>query len=459
MKYIFTLILVLINTMTLLAQDISGTWKGTLELPGKKLPLVFHLEAEDAQYTATWDSPNQGAMGLPVAEVIYEASEVELKMPNSGATYKGKVVSATSIEGNFVQGGLTFPLNLELTTAEEAKPKRPQEPQAPFPYQVEEVSFSNGSAGIKLAGTLTMPNGQAKVPAAILISGSGPQNRDEELLGHKPFWVLADHLSRKGIAVLRFDDRGVGESEGDFAKATSADFATDVSAAMDFLKDRADIGSIGLIGHSEGGIIAPMVAAERDDVAFIVSLAGTGIPGDELLMLQSHAIGKAQGMSEQQLKTTGIFNKEVYELMKKHPYPEVNKKIEDYFNQNAIKVGIMETQKDKFVKQQMKSLGSPWFHYFVNYDPAEHLSQVACPFLSMIGEKDLQVPPKENHAGIEAALEKASNKKYELQELASLNHLFQTANTGAPTEYAEIEETFAPIALDMVSTWINKWVK
>ena len=303
MTKISILAFTLLATFSLNAQDIIGQWNGTLKVQGTQLRLVFNINKTDKGISATMDSPDQGAKGIPVTNTSFENSTLKIAITNSKIEYEGVLNPDNIIVGNFKQGGQIFPMNLSKEKIEREKLNRPQEPGKPYTYYSEDLTFENKKAGISLAGTLTMPAKDGIFPVVILISGSGPQNRDEELLGHKPFLILSDYLTKNGIAVLRYDDRGTALSKGDFKTATSADFATDVESAIAYLKTRKEINKkkIGLMGHSEGGLIAPMVASKSKDVAFIVLLAGTGIQGDKLLLLQQKLIGKVSGISDEDL--------------------------------------------------------------------------------------------------------------------------------------------------------------
>jgi len=283
-----------------------------------------------------------------------------------------------------------------------------------------------------------------------LITGSGPQDRDESLLGHKPFLILSDYLTRHGIAVLRADDRGTAKSTGVFATATTADFATDTEAGIAYLKTRAEVDphKIGLIGHSEGGVIAPMIAARNKDVAFIVMMAGTGVPGDQILVAQGEAIQVAGGKSPEQAAKDAAKEKEMLTLVETEKDQAVLEK--------ELKEKLAGDVPEAQIGVQIKQITSPWFRYFLTYDPATALRKVTCPVLAINGEKDTQVPPKLNLPAIRKALEEAGNKHFEVDELPGLNHLFQTAKTGAPAEYSEIEETMSPVALEKISSWILK---
>jgi len=451
------------------AQSPVGDWEGTLEAPGLKLKIVFHVTAKGDQYSATMDSPDQGAMGIPVTETSFADSKLSFKIANLGASYEGQIDHASeNIKGVFKQGPATIPLNLSKAVGETSKPNRPQEPQKPFPYEEEDVKYDNPQAeGVTLAGTLTLPKGEGPFPAVILISGSGPQNRNEELMGHKPFMVLADHLTKQGIAVLRYDDRGVAKSTGDFASATSADFATDVEAGMAFLKSRKDIdaGKIGLMGHSEGGLIAPIVAAKSKDVAFAVLLAGPGVSGKEILLLQQKLIGKAGGASDDLLAMNQKINKRLFELIVKHEdnLPKAKEEIKKYMDTEIKRLSeadqaAMNAALANF-DQTFQQVSSPWFRYFLAYDPAPTIQKMSCPVLAINGDKDLQVDAEQNLPAIEKALKKGGNKNYEIKTLSNMNHLFQTSTTGNPAEYAQLTETFSPIALNTVSEWLKKVLK
>lgn len=340
---------------------------------------------------------------------------------------------------------------------------RPQEPKTPYPYVSEEVTFRNMEANITLSGTLTLPAKEGNYPAVILITGSGPQNRDEEVAGHKPFLVISDHLTRNGIAVLRYDDRGFGRSTGDFKSATSLDFASDVESAISYLKTRPEInkGKIGLVGHSEGGMIAPIVASKSPDVNFIVLLAAPGIKGTELLPMQSALIGRAMGLSEPEIQKSLKLNAVVYDMIVKSDNlvtlkADLTSFSKEHMKDMPDKMVPPNMTKEQFVSANIDALSTPWWQYILRYEPAEVLEKVTCAVLALNGEKDLQVPPKENLAAINNALKKGGNQKVTIKELPDTNHFFQECETGSPAEYAKIEQTFSPVALTAMSTWILK---
>lgn len=432
--------------------DIVGAWLGTLNAGPIKLRVAFHLTATENGLSATMDSIDQNAKGIPVTSVTLSGASLTLEVKQLGGKYEGKVAAGSdTIEGAWSQGGTSMPLVLKrVKDAAALELRRPQNPVKPYPYREEDVSYDNPAAGIKLAATLTVPPGQGPFPAVLLITGSGPQDRDESLMGHKPFLVLADHLTRKGIAVLRVDDRGIGKSGGSFATATTADFATDAEAGLAYLKTRPEVDprKIGLIGHSEGGIIAPMVAARHADVAFIVMMAGSGVPGDEILVAQVALIAEASGASREQVEGIAADERELLGLIKTETDAAIMEK--------KVREKLAGKMPEAQLGPQLKAIASPWFRYFLTYDPAPALSKLRCPVLAINGDKDTQVSPKQNLPAIRKALEAGGNKNFEVVELPGLNHLFQTAKTGAPAEYGQIEETMSPVALSKISSWIVK---
>jgi len=462
MKKIITFIAALVTISNVFGQDITGNWNGLLKVQGMQLSLVFHINKTENGFSATMDSPDQKAFGIPVTTTNFENSKLTIAVANARIEYEGVLGFDGNITGTFKQSGQTFPMNLSKGKVDKEIIKRPQEPQKPYSYYTEDVVFENKSAQINLAGTLSLPTKEGVFPAVILITGSGAQNRDEELLGHKPFLVIADYLTKNGIAVLRFDDRGTAMSKGNFKTATTLDFATDVEAALEFLKSRKEIdqNKIGLIGHSEGGIIAPIVASKSKKVSFIILLAGTGIPGNELLLLQQELIGRASGVSEDDLKKTKSTNSEIFEMVKKaKDSDQLKGDITEYITKSLksdskVKIpdGITESE---YIAMQMSQITSPWMQFFIKYNPALVLEKVKCPVLALNGDKDMQVPSKVNLYTINKALTKGGNKKITIKELQNLNHLFQECKTGAPQEYSEIEQTFSPLALDEILNWIQ----
>jgi len=443
-----------------------GIWQGKLDVGGGNiLRIVFHISDEDDSLSGALDSPDQGAFGIPVSSVEISSDSIRLNVQSINGYYSGGLEDSIKITGIWNQNGRTFPLILKKTNKVE-EVKRPQEPKKPYPYKEEEVKFQNKEADITLAGTLTLPESGNNFPAVVLITGSGPQDRNETIVNHKPFLVLADYLTRRGIAVLRYDDRGFGESGGKFSTATTQDFVTDALAAVDYLLSRKEINrhEIGLIGHSEGGLIAPLAAVKSDKVDFIVLMAGPGLPGEDILKMQSELILKANGADEDYIQKTETLNNEAYNVIKtEKDSMQLREKLDSLFNNYLNSFPENERAKlgkdpEKIFKSQINFITTPWFKYFLTYDPRPTLKKVKVPVLAIDGSKDLQVPPKEDLEAISKSLSEGENKNFKVEELQGLNHLFQTANTGSPAEYAKIEETIAPKALDAIGDWILKTV-
>ena len=444
------------------AQSVLGDWNGALEVQGMELRLIFHITEDGENLKATMDSPDQGANDIPVEKAVLNGKELTIEMPNIGMKYIATLNDdGTEIEGTFNQGPMSMPLKMTRKKIEKKELVRPQEPKT-FGYQQEEVKFENPKGGHHLAGTLTIPPGGKFGEVVVLITGSGPQDRNEELLGHKPFLVLSDHFTKRGIAVLRYDDRGVAKSTGTFKGSTSRDFADDVNAAVSFLKKRGDMvgKKIGLCGHSEGGMIAPIVASENDDVDFIVLLAGPGINIPDLMLLQTDKISEAEGVDATLRETNAKISKQVFDYMHDHPgmsKDDLRKGLTEILSKGFEMLPAEETEgesKEKFIEDQIGTMLDDWFLYFMQFDPADYLSKVKCPVLAVNGELDLQVTSKENLEGIKNSLAKAGNKNVTIKEFKGLNHLFQKTETGAPSEYAKLEETFNKDAMRFVSSWI-----
>jgi uncharacterized protein len=458
MKKVILLLFLFPISRSLKAQEIVGDWYGKISVQGMQLRIVFHISKNGASYISTMDSPDQGVEGIPVTKTVFESSTLKLKVENLGIEYEGALKDSI-ISGTFEQGGITLPLHLKINITDKVS-KRPQVPSKPYPYYSEDVSFKNVLANITLSGTLTLPKKVGHYPAVILISGSGPQNRDEEIAGHKPFLVISDYLTRNGIAVLRFDDRGAGKSEGNFSLTTTADFATDVESAAAYLKTRKEINNnkIGLVGHSEGGIIAAMIAARSKEISFIVLLAAPGVSGDKLLLLQQQSLAKASNVPEKLIKKINQINATIYSLVVHSKNEEkLQADVKDYLEKAIEKDSLLISNgltKDQFIQLQIKQISTPWMRYFLSYNPASALRKVKCPVLALNGEKDLQVTPKQNLTAIEEALKQEGNKSATVEELKGLNHLFQQCKSGLPNEYITIDETFSPLALETILKWI-----
>jgi fermentation-respiration switch protein FrsA (DUF1100 family) len=457
---VFLAIFLTLNGNTIVAQqsDITGQWNGVLSVQGINLRIVFHISKTADGYTSTMDSPDQGATGIPATTTTFDGSKLSLAVRN--IVYEGEF-KTDSIAGTLKQSGMSVPMILKRESEEIKPPARPQEPKPPYPYRTKDVTFENKAAGVTLAGTLTMPATGNKFTAVILITGSGAQNRDEEIFGHKPFLVIADYLTRRGIAVLRYDDRGTAQSTGDIRTATTADFAADVESAIAYLKTRKEINQkkIGLMGHSEGGVIAPMVAVRSKDVGFIVMLAGSGLRGDALLLLQEEAMYKVSGMTDDQIAGLLKINAKVFDKIVSAKEVLSQQELTDFMTSMKAEITAaipdgMGMTGDDYIKQFVEPISTPWMQYFLRYDPAPALEKVKCPVLAVNGSKDLQVPAKENLAAISVALKKGGNKKVTIKEYAGLNHLFQECTTGLPAEYVTIEQTFSPDVLKDLGDWI-----
>lgn len=448
----------LFSPITLFSQsneNLIGNWSGKLDLPGTKLEIIFKISAdENGKLTSKMDVPMQGAKDLSVSETDAASDSLKLTVALIMGKFSGKVISDTIIEGNWKQSGATFPLTLKKTNIV-TEIKRPQTPQPPFPYLSEDVNYINPKSGLNLAGTLTLPENAKNCPAVVLISGSGAQDRDETIFEHKPFLVIADYLSRNGIAVLRVDDRGVGGSEGNIQDVTSEDFAGDVLAGVEFLKTIKEINSskIGLIGHSEGGFIAPMVANSSTDISFVILLAGPGMNGEQILYAQGELINRAAGLTDEQIAQNHNLQKAIFDILLNEK--DTAKQIEKLkLTYSSGQYSTMNDDQKKVVDSNIKALNTPWFRFFLAYEPCPALFKLKCPVLALNGSKDLQVPSTENLAAIEKALKEGGNKNFKTMEMENLNHLFQTCETGAISEYAQIEETISPTVLKILRDWI-----
>jgi len=470
-KFLFPLLFLLGSFPNkLLAQDLSAqsssaqtTWEGKLG----NIRIILHL-SEDAlsrQMTAEYDSPDQGAFGLKVSELKIKGDSLSAYSSVIGGGFAGTFnTGKTELSGKWKQGGGELPLVLKITANKEVF-KRPQTPKAPFPYQEQKVIYYNKDKSIQYGATLTLPRSDKEVPAVILITGSGQQDRDETLFGHKPFWVIADHLSRNGIAVMRVDDRGIGESTGDVMNATSLDFAQDVLVGIDYLKTHkgVDIKKIGLIGHSEGGVIAPLVAVQTKDVAFIISLAGVGVKGADLLKKQFRHSYSNLNLSKEELNRLDSLTQMMIQLSDKYTEDELKsafaQSMEDWLERQPdtflVKVGLKGPNADSYINEMASRFFLPWMRYFIKYDPSTTLTKITIPVLALNGGKDTQVDAKENLAGFDKLLTQAGNKNIKTVLFPNLNHLFQNAETGGLDEYAAIKETISPEVLTTITQWIH----
>jgi pimeloyl-ACP methyl ester carboxylesterase len=427
-----------------------GRWEGALRVGETRLPLVVRVEPGLEGVTAVLDSPAQGARGIPVAGLTATAGMVRFTVPSLGGRFEGAIsADGGTWTGVWSQGPGTLPLILTrgaaLAEPESDRPVRPQTPVPPFPYAAEAVAFRNARAGLDLAGTLTLPRGPGPFPAVILLTGSGAQDRDETILGHKPFAVWADALTRRGLAVLRYDDRGVGGSGGGGPDETTADFATDAAAAFAFLQARPEIDAtrIGLMGHSEGGNTALIATSTGVPAAFVVLIAGPAVTGAEIVTEQAARLAEAAGRTPEQVaevrRTQGAVMAAV-----------VANRADGVAAARAVEAVLTAAgQSPEQARSGIAALSSGWYRHFAAYDPAPALTALRGPLLAVYGGRDLTVPPDQNSEALARLKPDA-----DIVILPGLNHLMQTATTGLPTEYGTLTETLAPEALETVTDWI-----
>jgi pimeloyl-ACP methyl ester carboxylesterase len=444
-------------------EGLAGAWHGTLQGGAATLHLELTLSAQpDGSLSGTLNSIDQHAL-IPIGSVTFAAGTLRLELPAIGGRFEGQPsADGGTISGTWTQGGGSLPLvfsrGAAATPAAAPAPRRPQEPRQPYPYEEEAVTVVSPAGQTTLAGTLTRPRSAARAPAVVLITGSGAQDRDESIAGHKPFLVLADALTRRGIAVLRLDDRGVGGSGGSTDAATNDDLVADALAAVAFLKRRADIDGahVGLVGHSEGGLIAPLAAARSSDVAFLVLLAAPGLPGDEILYLQAEAIGRASGASDAQIQANRRVQEGMLSIIKSAPDLSTARAQLVTWRDGFV-AALPEAARSAATQQlnaEIARASTPRFRDLVTTDPRPTLGKVRVPVLALNGTRDLQVPATEDLGAIQAALATGGNTDVTTVALPGLNHLFQTATSGLPTEYGQIEETMAPAVLQQIGDWI-----
>ena len=460
------LLLLLVFTLQVSAQTpgLEGNWMGALDIGGGKVRFVLKIEKARDGYKATFDSIDQGARDLAIDTVTANGDKLSFSAAQFMMSYEGTVNDAKNeISGTFKQGTASTPFTFRRINEIPAGIVRPQDPKKPYPYDEEDVSYKNAVDNVKLAGTLTMPRSPGKHPAVILISGSGAQDRDSLIYGHRPFLVLADHLTRNGIAVLRVDDRGTGRSELGSLDATSENFMGDVLAGVQYLKTRLEIDQkkIGLIGHSEGGMIAPLAAARSRDVAFVIMLAGLGQRGEDVVYTQNELLAKAGGSPATETARAVELAKKAIAIIKAEAD---GARIEQGIN-NMLDAYIASLSEDERkqaapvlagTRSSISIFKTPWYRYFVAFDPAPVLRNVTVPVLALNGENDLQIAYKENLSLIEAALKAGGNKDVTVKSFPLLNHLFQTSKTGHTSEYGKIDETMSPAVLTTITDWIAK---
>jgi len=437
-------------------EDIAGTWEGTLAYPGFELRMAFEIsQPPDGGLSIAVLRPDQDDDRIPATSIDYREGRLRLEAASLNASFEGKLrADGSAIDGSWAQGEWTQPLVLRRVR-EITKRLRPQTPAPPYPYGEEEVTFENASAQAILSGTLTLPRERVPCPAVLLVSGHGAHDRDYSIMRHKPFLVLADHLTRLGIAVLRVDDRGVGESTGDRSEATTADFAEDALAGVNLLVNHPRIkpSSVGIIGHSEGGTVAALAAARSPDVAFIVMMGAPGVPGEESNFQFEASMGRALGQSKETIEAKRAIQESVFVILKEDTDRTTKQR-----KLRSLYEGLEPPMPADKIDVAVEWLSSPWVYFNITHDPGVTLRKVKCPVLAIIGGKDTHVPADANLEAIERALGEGGNPDYGIEKLPGLNHFFQTATTGAPSEYLMIEETLSPAALKLISDWILEHV-
>lgn len=441
------------------SQSPYGDWYATLK--AANLTLVFHIQKEGKNNIITVDSPKQKAFDMPATISISKGNQLKVEMKNLGVLYEG-VYYPDSISGMFQQGAIVENLTFFKKPEEKKELKRPQNPKPPYIYDIEEVKFMNLKDSFYLAGTLTLPKSNNPSPAIVLVSGSGPQNRDEQIMGHKPFWVLADYLTNLGYAVLRYDDRGTHSSQGDFSSATTFDLALDAESAVKYLQHRDDIDAakIVVMGHSEGGVICNILGARITDLSGIISLAGTSIRGDSILQIQTRLISKSKNASDIELDITQGYNKEIFQTIvassspaeAKNELKKISKKWTKTMSKNDI---IKKNEKKDVIHSVSQTMLNPWMYEFVKYSPSIDIKKITCHVLVLIGSKDIQVTSSENIKGYKDLLPK-NKKLHTIKELNGLNHLFQKCITCTVSEYGQLEETFSMDAMEEIRDFLQE---
>jgi len=449
--------------------NVNGIWEGKLNAGSISLRLNFHFEKDkDNNYSGTMDSPDQGIAGVPCEEVFLNGDSITVQV-KPGIGMKGLLTTDSTVTGNWDQGGKIFPISLKKVKEFSKAPNRPQTPKPPYTYNSEDVEYDNADKTIHYGATFTYPKGPGPFPTAILITGSGQQDRDETILAHKPFAVIADYLTKKGMAILRVDDRGMGKSTGDIINATSADFANDVETGLTYLKNRKEVDQkkMGMIGHSEGGLIASIVAARDHDIDFVIMLAGPGVKGSDILLKQTEDVMLSEGEPAEAVKEyCVIFKQLLNDFMTDNDTSAVRKKITREYIQwkakqsektlNDLKLGVDKSDDKKIIDAFMKDFSLPWTKYFIEADPQPLIEKFSCKVLALDGSKDIQVNAAMNLAAINKALKKSKSPSFETKELPGLNHLFQHCKKCTVEEYGELEETFSPEALDIMWEWLAK---
>lgn len=472
MKYLPLLFTSLLLTVIAHAQQPTENWSGLLNAGGQKIELILHLlPAADKTYTSTWDVPLQKAKGIPSSKTEWNNNQLSIEIKMIGGSYIGTLnATGDTIQGTWTQSGMNFPLNLTPFKEGQAAfvPMKPQTPKAPFAYGTKEFVYEGVHTQLSYGATLTYPNDNGKHPLIILITGSGRQDRDETIFDHKPFAVLADRLTKKGFVVLRVDDRGAGKSTGDFSQSTTADFALDVEEHINYAKTLSMVDStkIGLLGHSEGGLIAPMVAARNKSVAFVILMAGPGVPITELMASQNEMVLQSAGIAKAAIDAYLPLYKQIMQACiqasdKAAAIAKVNELTKVWFektDKNFVKATTNITSEadiQKFATAMAETLSTNWWKFFAAYNPQPVLQKLKCPVLAINGSADIQVPAIPNLKGIETELKKGGNKHLTVKQFEGLNHLFQKCTKCTVTEYGELATTIEPEVLETIGDWLT----
>ncbi len=445
-------------------KNLTGKWEASLNFPNVKYKLILDfINDKDNNISMKLSSPKQRVYDMQADSLSIKGTEISFVLPKFNVSFNGNYdLDSNIIKGTWKQEKFKVPIAF-YREGELERIERPQYPQKPYPYNSENVIIDNPDANVQLAGTITFPKEKGPFPAILLINGSGPQDRDETIYNHKPFLVIADYFTRKGFAVLRVDDRGYGASTGKYNNSTTNDFADDAEHSIDYLKTRKEVdpNKIGLIGFNEGGIIAAMVDSEIKDINFIVLLATPGLTGKDVLLAQTKTLQKAQGVSEKEIEQDYKINNKVFSIVQStkdsvKAINEIQKTLKDFVSTLSDSEKTQRKYSEYTIANKARFMMTPWFRYYLSFNPTSALEKINCPALVLYGQNDLQIEPKKNLNAVVNAIEKGGNHNVESQIIPGLNHLFQTSKSGLPEEYSKIKETFSPKALEIIYNWIEK---
>jgi uncharacterized protein len=463
-KQVILFAIVLAGSFATAQTEFTGIWEGKINA-GVEIRIIFQISYDTSKKViGTMSVPEQGLKNVSTT-VDINGDSIHIGVAQLQSKYSGQL-RGDSIIGNFHQS-ITLPLNFKKVTSV-AEKIRPQTPVPPFPYKTEDLVYTNNDKSITYGATITLPQGRGPFPAAILLTGSGQQNRDEEIMGHKPFAIIADHLTRRGIIVLRVDDRGMGQTSGDVFSATTRDFANDALVSLNYLLNRKEVdkSKVGLIGHSEGGMIAQLIAAERKDISFIIMLAAPGKKTLKLMNDQNEAILTKAGLPADYISAyQELYNEILVTILatdNTNAFEKVKVIVDRWIAKTPVNIVVAtsgitdEKSKEAFITQFVSQLTNPWFRYFLSYDPSPYIKKISTKVLAVNGSSDIQVLSKQNLAGIESALKKSSAKYYEIKQFPGLNHLFQECKKCTVAEYDELEQSISPALLDYISSWMKK---